>query len=191
MGKTFEHLEDAHIKFIQEQHVFFVATSPLSASGSVNLSPKGYDSIHIVDAHTVLWVDLGGSGVETLAHLRENGRITMMFCAFEGAANILRIYGQGEAVTMDDPGFDELLALFPQFDRARAIIKVNISSVADSCGWGVPFYEFKEEREQLQRYMEHQPLEVWKERRYERNAKSIDGIPGLVRTSYAQGKAKS
>ncbi|MBL4746376.1 MAG: pyridoxamine 5'-phosphate oxidase family protein, partial [Flavobacteriaceae bacterium] len=135
----------------------------------------------IVDAHTVLWVDLGGSGIETIAHLRENGRITLMFCAFEGRANILRIYGQGEAVTMDDPGFDALLALFPKFERARAIVKINISSVSDSCGWGVPFYEFKEDREQLNRYIEHQSLETWKQHRYEGNGQSIDGLPGLRR----------
>ncbi len=181
MGKTFEALNDSHVEFILRQKIFFVATAPLSSSGSVNLSPKGYDSIRILDAHTIAWIDLGGSGIETHAHLNENGRITLMFCAFDGAASILRIYGRGQAVAIDTPGFAELKALFPAFDRARAIIKISIDKVADSCGWGVPFFDFKGEREQLHRHLEHKPLDEWKERRYQTNALSIDGLPGLVR----------
>ncbi len=185
MGKTFDALNDSHVDFIMRQKVFFVATAPLSSSGSVNLSPKGYDSIRILDAHTIAWIDLGGSGIETHAHLNENGRITLMFCAFNGAANILRVYGHGKAVAMDDPGFAELKTLFPAFDRARAIIKISVHRVADNCGWGVPFFDFKGEREQLHRHLEHTPLDEWKERRYQANAVSIDGLPGLVRSDEA------
>lgn len=187
MSDSYDSLNDKHIEFINRQKVFFVATAPMSSTGSVNLSPKGYDSIQIIDPNTVAWIDLGGSGIETHAHLKENGRITMMFCAFEGPANILRIYGRGEAVAMNEPGFAELKALFPNFDRARAIIKISISRVSDSCGWGVPFYEFKSEREQLQRFIDHKPMDEWKEHRYNTNAKSIDGLPGLVRNNSPKG----
>ncbi len=181
MGKTYDALDDRLIAFIRAQKVFFVATAPLSADGHVNMSPKGYDSFAILDANTVAYLDLGGSGVETIAHVRENARITIMFCAFEGAANILRLYGQGEAVCMGEPGFDALMALFPTFDRARAIIRIRLDRIADSCGWGVPFYEFRGERDQLRRWVEARPIEEWAERRYASNGQSIDGLTGLVK----------
>lgn len=181
MSNTFDSLDDKLIDFIKQQKMFFVATAPMSADGSVNVSPKGYDSFVVLDNNTVAWIDLGGSGIETLAHVRENERITIMFCAFEGRANILRIYGKGEAIAFDDPGFDELLALFPAFDRARSIIRVSIDRVTDSCGWGVPFYEFKGEREQLKRWIDNKPRDEWQEHRYNTNAQSVDGLPGLVR----------
>ncbi len=183
MAKSYDLLNNQHIEFIRKQKLFFVATAPLSPEGSVNLSPKGYDSIALLDNHTVVWIDLGGSGIETLAHLRENRRITLMFCAFEGAANILRIYGRGEAISFDDAEFPELMKLFPAFDRARAIIRIKVDRVSDSCGWGVPFFEFKEEREQLQRWVDNKPYDEWKEHRYKSNEKSVDGLPGLVRSS--------
>jgi len=183
MGKTFPRLDDSHIDFIRRQRLFFVATAPLGAEGSVNLSPKGYDSLAIIDANTVAWLDLGGSGIETHAHLRENGRVTLMFCAFEGPANILRLHGRGESTQFDEPGFAEKLALFPAFDRARAVVTVHITRVADSCGWGVPFFDYQGEREQLRRWVEAKPAEEWAERRFASNAASIDGLPGLVRAS--------
>ena len=181
MSKTYEHLDETLAAFIRAQRIFFVATAPLSGGGSVNVSPKGYDSLALIDERTVAYLDLGGSGAETLAHVRENGRITLMFCAFEGAANILRLYGQGRAVAFDEPEFTELKALFPAFERARAIIVVEVTRIADSCGWGVPVYDFKEEREQLRRHVDHRPFDDWAERRYETNAVSIDGLPALVR----------
>ena len=180
MGKVYDALDDRLIGFIRRQKIFFVATAPLSPDGSVNLSPKGYDSLAILDERTVAFVDLGGSGVETLAHLGENGRITLMFCAFEGAANILRLYGQGEVTAFDHPGFAEQLALFPAFPRARSVITVRIHRIADSCGWGVPFFDYKGERDQLSRYVLSRSDEEWRERRFEANARSIDGLPGLV-----------
>jgi len=181
MGATYGQLDDKLIAFIRRQKMLFVATAPLSAEGSVNVSPKGYDSLAIIDASTVAYLDLGGSGIETHAHVRENGRITLMFCAFEGPANILRLYGRGESVSFDDPGFEEQMRLFPAFDRARSIITVQITHVADSCGWGVPFFEFKGEREQLRRWIDAKSDDEWTARRYETNALSIDGLPGLVR----------
>ncbi len=177
-----ERIDDKVRAFIAEQKMFFVATAPLSGDGSVNMSPKGYDSLVVLDDHTVAYIDLGGSGVETVAHVRENGRITLMFCAFDGKPNILRLYGKGEAVTFDNEvRFNELLKLFPTFDRARAIIVVSVTRVQDSCGWGVPFYEFKSERDQLRRYVDHRSYDEWAEHRYDRNALSIDGLPGLIK----------
>ncbi len=181
MGKTYEALDSRLITFIKAQKVFFVATAPLSVEGSVNVSPKGYDSLVVIDPHTVAYVDLGGSGIETLAHIRENSRITLMFCAFEGPANILRLYGRGEAVNFNEPGFAARMALFPDFDRARSVITVHIDRIADSCGYGVPFMDFREERDQLRRHTAHRSDADWQERRFESNARSIDGLPGLSR----------
>lgn len=180
MSATYGALDDKLIGFIQRQKLFFVATAPLAAEGSVNVSPKGYDSLAILDASTVAYLDLGGSGAETIAHLRENGRITLMFCAFEGRANIVRLYGQGEVCAFDAPGFAEKLAWFPGFARARAVVTVRIDRIADSCGWGVPFFEFKGERDQLRRHVDAAEDEDWARRRYERNARSIDGLPALT-----------
>jgi hypothetical protein len=181
MGKTYDKLDPKLRDFIAAQKMFFVATAPLSAKGTVNVSPKGYDSFVIIDDQTVAWLDLGGSGIETLAHLRENGRITLMWCAFEGAANILRIQGKGAAVTFDEPGFVDLLKLFPGHQRARSIVTVKIERIADSCGWGVPLYDFAGERDQLRRWVDNRSEAEWRERRYASNAESVDGLPGLVR----------
>jgi predicted pyridoxine 5'-phosphate oxidase superfamily flavin-nucleotide-binding protein len=183
MSKTYERLDDRLIAFIQRQRLFFVATAPLSADGAVNVSPKGYDSLAIIDPLTVAWLDLGGSGIETHAHLRENGRITLMFCAFEGAANILRLYGRGESIAFDEPGFAEKMALFPSFGRARAVVTVHITHVADSCGWGVPFFDYRGERDQLLRWVDATTDEAWAQKLHAKNAQSIDGLPGLVRST--------
>ncbi len=180
MPTVYESLDERLIGFIRRQKIFFVATAAISDGGSVNLSPKGYDSLAIIDNATVAYVDLGGSGAETLAHLRENGRITLMFCAFEGPANILRLYGRGEACAFDQPGFAEQMKLFPGFKRARSVVTVHIGRIADSCGWGVPFFDYRGERDQLRRYVEARDEDEWRARRYEANATSIDGLPGLV-----------
>ena len=149
MGKTFEKLDDSLIAFIKAQKMFFVATAPMLEDGHVNMSPKGYDSFAVLDDMTVAYLDMGGSGIETLAHAKDNGRITLMFCAFEGKANILRLYGRAEAVSFDEPEFADMLALFPNYDHARTIFKIKITRIQDSCGWGVPFYDFKGERDQV------------------------------------------
>ena len=188
MSKSYDQLTDAHVEFIRNQKIFFVATAPLSGEGSVNLSPKGYDSLSVVNANKIAWVDLGGSGIETLAHLKENGRITLMFCAFEGGANIMRVYGRGRALTFDDQGFDDLMARFPTFERARAVVEIDVTRVQDSCGWGVPFFDYKGERDQLRRYIDHRPLDEWKAHRYATNATSVDGLPGLTAGSTTRTK---
>lgn len=139
MAKTHPHIDDRIRAFIEKQKMFFVASAPSGDGGHVNLSPKGYDSFRILGPNEVAYLDLGGSGIETLAHVRQNGRITFMFCAFEGAPNILRLYGQAEAVSFDEEGFAEKLALFPDFPKARTIFTAKIDRIQDSCGWGVPF----------------------------------------------------
>ncbi len=184
MAAVYEQLDDKLTDFIRRQKLFFVATAPLSAEGSVNLSPKGYDSLAILGPKTVAYLDLGGSGVETHAHLRENGRITLMFCAFDGPAMILRLYGHGESCGFDEPGFAEKMKLFPSFERARSVVTVHVTRIADSCGWGVPFFDFKGERDQLRRWVDARPHEEWAARRYESNATSIDGLPGLLRPNF-------
>jgi hypothetical protein len=185
MGKTYNKLTDKLIDFIKAQKMFFVATAPRSDDGHVNVSPKGYDSLVVIDEETVAWLDLGGSGIETMAHLKGNGRITIMFCAFEGPANIVRLYGKGEAVQFDDPRFPDLLKLFPAFEKARAIVTVKLDRVSDSCGWGVPFYDFKGERDQLKRTWDHayeKHGDAVDEKFFESNAESIDGLPGMTRS---------
>ena len=181
MGKIHEHIDEKLTKFIEAQKMFFVATAPLTGEGHVNLSPKGYDAFKILGPNEVAYLDMGGSGIETQAHVQENGRITIMFCAFEGPANILRLYGKGEAVQFDDPRFPDLLAKFPSFDKARTIFVIKLDRIQDSCGWGVPFYDFKGERDQLQRYADNpdRDAEFWAEKFRTANAQSIDGLEGI------------
>ncbi len=151
MGKTYERLDGRLRGFIEEQVVFFVATAPLAAQGSVNLSPKGRaGTLTVLDERTLAYLDFGGSHAETLAHLRENGRITLMWCAFSGPTTIVRVHGRGEPVFRDDPRFAGLLACFDP--RAadptglRSIIVVSAERISDSCGYAVPFMEYREER---------------------------------------------
>lgn len=181
MGKTYSQIDDDLAAFIGRQKMFFVATAPLSSAGHVNVSPKGYNCFRLISPMRVAYADLGGSGIETVAHVRENGRITIMFCAYEGPAMILRLYGKAQVMQFDEPGFDKELSLFPDIERARNIIFVDVERIADSCGWGVPFFEFKGERDQLKRAVNHRPQDEWAERRYTSNAESIDGLPGIRR----------
>jgi len=179
MGRTFEGIDDTLSAFIRRQHIFFVATAPLAADGHVNLSPKGQDTFAIIDPNTVAYLDLTGSGVETIAHLRENGRIVVMFCSFEGAPKILRLHGRGEVIEIGDDRFDELRGLFPHFDGARSVIRIAVERIADSCGYGVPLYEFQGERMQLIDWAERKGPEAVVKYRAEKNRTSIDGLPGF------------
>lgn len=181
--KVYEEITPKLEAFIKAQKLYFVATAPRDDDGHINLSPKGYDSFAVLGPDEVAWLDVGGSGIETMAHLKENGRIVVMFCAFEGAPLILRLFGKGEAVQFDDPRFPDLLAKFPSFDKARAIIKIKLDRIQDSCGWGVPFMDFREERDQLKRYADNPKItaEQWAEGYYAKNAESIDGLTGVER----------
>jgi Pyridoxamine 5'-phosphate oxidase len=184
MSNTYPAIDDKIAAFIQAQKMFFVATAPLSDVGHVNLSPKGYDSFRILDPLTVAYADLGGSGIETVAHIRENGRITIMFCAFDGPANILRLYGRGRVMQFDHPDFKSELARFPAgHEKARNLIFVDLMRIMDSCGWAVPFYDFRGERDQLRRYIDHKDRDEWYASRVVKNARSLDGLPGIVSSS--------
>src|SRR5262245_8293669 len=149
MGKVFAELDDDLRAFIARQHMFFVATAPLSADGHVNLSPKGLDTFRVLGPTTVAYLDLTGSGVETIAHLRENGRLTVMFCAFEGRPRILRLYGRGRAVKPDDAEWSVVSAGFPALPGVRSVVVLDVDRIGDSCGYGVPRYEFTGDRPQL------------------------------------------
>ena len=180
MGRTREALDDAATRFIQEQQVFFVASAPLDANGHVNLSPKGQDTFRILNPTTVAYLDFNGSGVETIAHLKENGRIVLMFCAFQGAPNILRLHGHGRSVEPRENEFAGLLAEFPAYESVRSIIVVEILRVNDSCGYGVPFFKYEGEREQLAAWARKKGPDGLKAYRQERNRRSLDGLPGVA-----------
>jgi len=168
--------------FIEAQQMFFVATAPRSDDGHVNLSPKGLSSFKVIDEHRVAYIDLGGSGIETHAHISENGRICVMFCAFEGDPKILRLYGRGTAHCWGSPGFDELRDRFPAIEvPVRAIIDIEVTRTQDSCGWAVPLYAFQSQRDRLLEHNAKRTQEASFERRLGTNAKSIDGLPGLIR----------
>jgi len=179
MGKIQTSLDDAAVHFIQAQHMFFVASAPLDANGHVNLSPKGLDTFRILGPTTVAYLDFNGSGVETIAHLKENGRIVLMFCAFQGPPNILRLYGHGRAVEPHEPDFADLVTHFPAQEAIRSIIVVELTRVTDSCGYGVPLLKYEGERQQLSAWARKQGPEGLKAYRQRKNRESIDGLPGI------------
>jgi pyridoxamine 5'-phosphate oxidase-like protein len=162
--------------------MFFVATAPLAADGHVNLSPKGMQgTFAVLDTHRVAYLDLTGSGAETIAHLRENGRITIMFCAFDGPPRIVRLFGTGRAVVASDAMFSELASSFPDLQGARAVIVVDVTRIADSCGYAVPRMHLVGERDDLLRWADRKGpggvAAYWEEK----NATSIDGLPAVTR----------
>ncbi|WP_435018687.1 pyridoxamine 5'-phosphate oxidase family protein [Tundrisphaera sp. TA3] len=179
MSKVYERLDDRLAKFIGNQHVFFVATAPDAPDGHLNLSPKGLDSFRILGPTSVAYLDLIGSGVETIAHLRQNGRITLMFCAFDGRPLIVRLYGRGRVVEPADPEWDGLIAGFPEYPGVRSVIVVDLDRIADSCGFAVPRYEYMGERSQLIDYANKKGPEAMEKYKAKENRRSIDGIPGL------------
>lgn len=179
MGKLFDTLTPQLQEWIVAQKIFFVATAPLSREGHINCSPKGLDSLRITGDNTVVYQDLTGSCVETIAHLKENGRIVIMFCAFDGPPKIVRIHGLGEVIEPTHSEFAELAVLFPQHQGTRAFIKVNAARISDSCGYAVPLMDFKAERDVLDKWTANKGDEGLKIYRAEKNLQSIDGLPGL------------
>jgi hypothetical protein len=177
MAKVFDQITDQLQDFIAAQQIYFVATAPLAAEGHVNLSPKGLDSLRILSPNRVAYLDLTGSGNETSAHLQENGRITLMFCAFEGAPLILRLYGQGRTVLPESGEWIVLSALFPTIPGARQIIVAEIDRVQTSCGTGVPFYEFQGHRDAIVNWALKKGEQGMQDYWYEKNRVSIDGLP--------------
>ena len=180
MGTVYDEIDDALAGFLMAQHVFFVATAPLAADGHVNLSPKGLDDFRVLGPRQVAYLDRTGSGVETIAHLRENGRIVFMFCAFDGPPRIVRLHGRGEAVRPGDPRYDALAANFEAREGARSIVVVEVRRVADSCGYGVPKMDFVDNRRQLDSWARKKGDSGVAAYQAERNAFSLDGLPGLA-----------
>jgi hypothetical protein len=177
MGKQFETLLPEHEDFIRKQHLFFVGSAPLSEEGHVNLSPKGHDVLRIFSATEVAYLDLTGSGNETSAHIAENGRITLMFCAVEGPPLILRIYGTGQVILPGSPEWDRLIPEFDLLPGARQIIRVTLHKVQTSCGYAVPHYTYTGERETLQRWAVQKGEEGIRQYHHDRNRVSLDGLP--------------
>lgn len=184
MAKVFEQITEDLQAFIQRQQMFFVATAPLTGDGHINVSPKGLDSFRILSPNRVAYLDLTGSGNETSAHLQENGRITFMFCAFQGAPMILRLYGQGQVILPDSEEWAEVIALFPEIPGTRQIITAAIARVQTSCGMAVPLYEFQLQREELVNWADKKGEAGIQTYHQEKNMKSIDGLPTPLSTHY-------
>src|SRR4051794_21542088 len=188
MATVFESITPHHREWIARQAMFFVATAPLSAEGHVNVSPKGpIGSFGVVDDHTVAYLDVNGSGIETIGHLRENGRIVVMFCAFDGPPRILRLHGRGEVVFATDPRFEELAAGLENLSIAeaqRALILVQVTRIADSCGYGVPLMTFEGMRPHHEKSSAKKVrvmgVECYHEHQRERGAHTIDGLPAFA-----------
>jgi len=177
MAKFFDSIEGKHAGFIEKQHMFFVGSAPLSADGHVNLSPKGMDCFRIFSPNRVAYMDIIGSGNETSAHILENGRITFMFCAFDGPPNIMRLYGHGYTVLPGDAEWEELSANFTLVLATRQIIVADIDKVQTSCGFSVPYYTYDGERDHAEKWAQNKGeagLEAYKT---EKNRISLDGLP--------------
>lgn len=179
MSNQRENISPELATWIAQQRVFFVATAPLSPNGHVNTSPKGGEAFRILGPMEVVYQDYTGSGAETAAHLRENGRIVIMFCAFDGPPKIVRLHGRGTVITPEHPRFGELEKLFPANAGTRAFIHVAVARVADSCGYSVPFYDYRSHRDTLDKWAANQGPEKVAEYRVRKNQKSIDGLPAF------------
>jgi hypothetical protein len=166
--------------WLSAQRLFFVATAPLLATGHPNCSPRGGDCLRILGPTTVAWLDRVGSGIETVAHLRENGRVVLMFCAFEGPPRIVRLHGRGAVLPVGTDDFAELAPRFGAVDfGVRAILRVELDRISDSCGFGVPLYRYEGEREQMGAWAAKKGPDGVVAYVREKNALSIDGLPGL------------
>lgn len=192
MAEFTDTLTDKHIAFIERQPIFFTATA--AADGRINLSPKGYaDSFKVLTDDRVAYLDLGGSGNETHAHLAaaqtDRGRITLMFCAFDRSALILRIYGRGRAVLPQDAEWDEVAAHFALIPGTRQIFVIDVASVQTSCGWGVPMMDLVHERETLQKYHRQADPAAWVEK-FQSRTRSIDGLPTRPTDRFITGETQ-
>ncbi|QLC25695.1 pyridoxamine 5'-phosphate oxidase family protein [Parasphingopyxis algicola] len=174
MADFFDELTEKHIAFVEKQPIFFVATA--AADGRINLSPKGYDAFRVLAPDRVAYLDLGGSGNETHAHLVADGRVTLMFCAFENPALIFRIYGHGKPVLPQDEGWADLAAHFELLPGTRQIFDISVDNVQTSCGWGVPMMEHVKDRETLKKAHRQIDEQAWLDKVAGRT-ESIDGLP--------------
>jgi hypothetical protein len=190
MAKRPLEIDAALQAFIAEQRMFFVATAPLDAAGHVNVSPKGLDTLRVLSPTKIAYLDYVGSGAETIAHVKENGRIVVMLCAMHGPPQIVRFHGRGEVLEPQDAEYRHLRPLFPATPAARAIIVVSIDRIADSCGFGVPVYQFEGQRSQLAAWADRKGESGLKEYQVEKNATSIDGLPALTWTQSSASSRK-
>ncbi|MEO5658155.1 MAG: pyridoxamine 5'-phosphate oxidase family protein [Nitrospiria bacterium] len=174
-----QHITHELAAWLRAQRMFFVATAPLAGDGHVNCSPKGGDTFRVLDATTVAYQDLTGSGAETIAHVRENGRIVLMFCAFDGPPKIVRLHGTGEVILSDHQDFTSLIGLFPANPGTRTVIRVIVSRVSSSCGFGIPLLDYQGERGVLDIWAEKKGADQLRSYRRTKNARSIDGLPAL------------
>ncbi|GMR02941.1 MAG: pyridoxamine 5'-phosphate oxidase family protein [Acidimicrobiia bacterium] len=178
VGRVLDHIDDATAEWISRQHMFFVGTAPESG-GRVNLSPKGLDSFRVLSSTLVAYVDFTGSGAETIAHIRDNGRVTFMFCAFTGPPRIVRLYGTGTIHLPGSASSNDLLTLFPRRRGVRSIITADLDRVQDSCGYAVPLMDFVEDRIRLDTWIEERTDEAIAAYWEDKNRVSIDGLPAL------------
>lgn len=174
MGLGWRTIPDDMRAFIEAQKLFFVATAP--SDGRVNLSPKGLDTLRILDERTVAYLDLTGSGNETAAHVTENGRMTMMFCAFSGQAMTLRLYGKAELIRPGHPEWETLRPLFPDLPGVRQIFRLKVDSATTSCGWSIPVVGEMQERDELVKWADAQSEDEIEAYRLANNVVSIDGL---------------
>lgn len=181
MAKQYDHINDRIKKFIETQKIFFVATT--TADSRINLSPKGMDTFRVINDNKILWLNLTGSGNETAAHLDKDGRITIMFCAFEGAPMILRLYGKGKIIQPKDEQWNTVKQNFPDLAGTRQIFDIEIDMVQTSCGMSIPFFDYKEERNQLNDWAIKKGEDGIKDYWLEKNEFSIDGIPTNIKNS--------
>ena len=179
MGKVFDGIDASLQAWIEAQPMWFVATAPLAADGHVNCSPRGHDSFSVLGPHRVAWVDYTGSGVETIAHLRENGRVTLMWCSYDKRPRIVRLHGRGTVALAGDPAYEEVVALHPAHPSTRAVVVVDVDRVSDSCGYGVPVMDLVGERDLLRLGAEKRGPAGLAAYRAERNAVSLDRLPAL------------
>lgn len=180
MGKTIEYLSPELQDWLKQQKIFFVATAPVAETGHINCSPKGGDTFRVLGDREVAYLDLTGSGIETAAHLQENGRIVLMFCAFTGPPKIVRLHGKGQVIFPNNPDFARLQSCFRQHAGVRTIIRVAITRVSDSCGHGVPLMEFVARRDLIEKWCTTKGPQALAEYRTAKNRVSIDGLPGYT-----------
>jgi hypothetical protein len=179
VGKVFESIDDDLAAWIDQQAMFFVSTAPIASDGLINCSPKGLDSFLVLEPKAVAYLDITGSGIETVAHLQENGRIVLMFCAFTGPCKIVRLHGTGVFHGLESERFGELKNQFTEHQGTRGIIEVSLTRISDSCGYGVPKYDFVEQRETLIKASINKGEAGLAEYRQLKNASSLDGLPGI------------
>ena len=177
MGKDYPEIDAKIAEWVGRQKIFFVSTAPLSPSGMVNCSPKGMDTFRILGPRTVAYLDLTGSGVETISHLQENGRIVVMMCAFEGPPDIYRFHGRGKALLKGTPEYGALVEHFDEFPGARSIIRISVDRISDSCGYSVPFYTYQGDRDGLIKWAQAKGEEGIVDYQKQKNKTSVDGLP--------------